>query len=89
LPTNQPPKSAEFRIALEAVLSKAALQNRAFVDVRSGDLHREVGSYPGTNHRMPVCCDVMVATMTQRDEVLRSPPKGKGANLIIRYRLPR
>lgn len=38
---------------------------------------------------MPTCCNVMYAAMTQGDEVLRSPPKGKGANLFIRYRLPR
>jgi len=26
------------------------------VEIRSGDLHRSVGGYPGTNHRMPICC---------------------------------
>jgi len=38
---------------------------------------------------MPQCCDVMHALMTAGDEVLSTPPKGKGNTLKIRYKLPR
>jgi 5-methylcytosine-specific restriction protein A len=55
------------------------------VDVNSGDLHRQVGGYPGRNHRMPVCCEVMYGKMKGDDAVLSAPPKGKGASLTIRY----
>jgi 5-methylcytosine-specific restriction protein A len=48
-----------------------------------------VGGYPGENHRMPVCCEVMRSTMAPGDQVVETPPSGKGAALTIRYRLPR
>lgn len=86
---NQPPTSTEFRAALDALLDKADKRLTDFADVRSGDLHKAVGWYPGPDHRMPVCCGVMRAAMKTGDQVLRAPPKGNGANLIIRYSLPR
>jgi len=89
MPSNQPPTSREFRAALDVVLATSTKLDQRFVDVRSGDLHRIVGSYPGVDHRMPTCCGVMLEAMTAGDQVLRAPPKGKGANLVIRYALPR
>jgi 5-methylcytosine-specific restriction protein A len=59
------------------------------VEITAGSLHRVVGGYPGTNHRMPICCQVMYDTMGPDDEVVTSPPSGKGASLRIRYQLPR
>ena len=41
-----------------------------------GKLHRQVGGYPGNQHRMPICCDVLRAEMEDEDQVLKSPPKG-------------
>jgi len=38
---------------------------------------------------MPTCCRVMRDMMRLRDTVLEEPPKGAGANVVIRYRLPR
>ena len=29
------------------------------VTITSGELHRLLGGYPGTNHRMPICCAAM------------------------------
>lgn len=55
------------------------------IDIRSGDIHETVGGYPGPDHRMPVCCEVMYSIMKGDDIVIASPPKGKGANLVIRY----
>ena len=79
----------EFRAELLAQFSHA--QNRAapYVDINSGELHRRVGGYPGRDHRMPVCCDVMYAERRAADEIISMPPKGKGASLTIRYKLPR
>jgi len=67
----------------------ATNQSSPYIDVKSGDLHSAVGSYPGVNHRMPVCCGVMRSAMKPGDEVLYAPPKGNGASLLIRYKLPR
>ena len=80
----------DFRAALAKLFGDAAAAGRARVVVRSGDLHRLVGGYPGPNHRMPVCCNVLYAEMVDGlDEILHAPPKGQGASLAIEYRLPR
>jgi hypothetical protein len=61
----------------------------SYIDIRSEDVHRNLGGYPGPSHRMPSCCRVMLRLKTATDRVLESPPKGKGASLVIRYSLPR
>jgi hypothetical protein len=59
------------------------------VDINARDLHTSVGGYPGSNNRMPMCCNAMRSIMTEGDIVLTSPPSGQGASLTIRYALPR
>lgn len=83
------PKTEDFRKRLSEVLRAAEQQSRTHVDIKSGDLHREVGGYPGPDHRMPCCCAAMRSMMQDGDVILEQPPKGKGANLIVRYTLPR
>jgi hypothetical protein len=82
-------KADDFRTALNRTLRQAQDAHHTFVDVNSGNLHREIGDYPGTAHRMPVCCEVMRAAMREEDHVLEQPLKGNGASLTVRYRLPR
>lgn len=53
------------------------------------DVAQVVSGYLSRNHRMPVCCDGMRQEMRPGDIVLDQPPKGKGATLLIRCRLPR
>lgn len=38
---------------------------------------------------MPSCCQAMYHEQRADDEIISRPPKGKGATLTIRYRLPR
>ena len=83
------PNSGGFGEELQALFAQATAHGQTSVDVRSGDLHRRVGGYPGPDHRMPACCGVMRAEMREGDEILEQPPKGKGANFVIRYSLPR
>jgi len=78
-----------FHEALDRVFAAALAGGQSTARVHAGELHREVGGYPSTNHRMPVCCAVMRRRMGEADAVLVSPPKGAGANLTIEYRLPR
>ena len=75
-----------FRRALQQVFAQA---QGSFVDVTSGELYRSVGGRTGRDYRMAPCCDVMRQAMHSGDEVLKSPPKGRGATLTIRYLLPR
>ena len=82
--------AVDFRVALAKLFGDATAAGRGTVVVRSGDLHRIVGGYPGPDHRMPVCCNVMYAEMVDGvDEILTAPPKGQGASLAIEFLLPR
>lgn len=79
----------QFQSELDSIFKVVQELGLSFVDVKSGDLHRLVGGYPGDDHRMPICCDVMHDNIWEADTVLEEPPKGKGATVIIRYQLPR
>ncbi len=84
-----PPNTDNFSRELRAILASAGKLGLRAVDVKAGDLHRRVGGYPGTDHRMPLCCGAMRQAMKAGDEVVRAPASGKGASLVVRYRLPR
>ncbi len=80
----------DFRSELAGMFAAAANAGRGTIVVRAGDLHRAVGGYPGSGHRMPMCCNVMYAEMVEGvDEILSAPPKGQGASVAIEYLLPR
>lgn len=81
--------SQTFHDALDRLFAAALENGQSTARVQAGELHRKVGGYPSTNHRMPVCCAVMKRRMGEADAILVSPPKGAGANLTIEYRLPR
>lgn len=79
----------DFELVLRQMLADGADSGESYIDVNAGALHRRVGGYPAAGHVMPTCCGVMRAEMMAGDDVLAEPPKGKGASLSIRYRLPR
>jgi 5-methylcytosine-specific restriction protein A len=81
--------AAVFRRELERQLANAQAAGLSHVRITAGALHRQVGGYPGKDHRMPICCDVMRAQMRPGDRVVATPPRGLGASLTIEYRLPR
>ena len=83
------PTAEDFRLTLRARMQEAEQTSKTTVEINSGQLHRQVGGYPGQNHRMPMCCAVMRSEMTAGDAILREPPKKQGASLTIRYQLPR
>ena len=56
------------------------------LQINALELHKRVG-YDPNNHRMPVICQAMYNLMTRRDEIIYSPPKGKGTRLTILYHL--
>lgn len=80
-------KSENFKDEISRLLKEAIKQGLPFIDIISGDVHRNVGGYPSKNHSMPVCCDVMYSMKRFEDVVLHSPIKGKGATLKLRYYL--
>ena len=83
------PISVDFQNAIDEIFRSAQKQGLREITIKTGNLHRQVGGYPSNNHRMPVCCHVMRANMSTGDQILAGPPKGDGATLLIRYKLPR
>lgn len=78
-----------FAETLDSAFKRAEGDRRTSVRINAGDLHREVGGYPGPSHKMPVCCRAMRNAMENGDRVIQTPPSGNGASLTIEYRLPR
>lgn len=87
--TNEPPRAEDFRTHLRAELAAAERSGLKELEIRAGDFHHRVGGYPGPDHRMATCSDVMRDEMKAGDVVVSSPPKERGASLTIRYQLPR
>lgn len=79
----------DFREELQTRLTWAVLHDASYVEINAGELHRAVGEYPGPDHKMPTCCNVMHQEMREGDEIVAISEKGAGASLTIRYKLPR
>jgi hypothetical protein len=79
------PSARDFEAALNALFADAWRRGLEHLDVEAGALHRQVGGYPGSAPRMPVCCAVMREAMRPGDRILQQPPKGDGATVRIRY----
>jgi voltage-gated potassium channel len=78
-----------FSEAIGAVLVRAQKQGRPHVEINAGELHRQVGGYPGPHQRMPSCCGALRAIMSDKDTVIFEPERGDGAALTVRFALPR
>jgi hypothetical protein len=85
------PASEDFKTELYRMMNEALYEGKATAEINAGDLHRRVGGYPGPNHRMPMCCVVMLAAFAPEagDVILEEPPSGQGEKLTIRYVLPK
>ena len=85
------PNADDFRHELHRMMYEAMKAGMTTAEISAGELHRRVGDYPGRNHRMPVCCEVMRNALAPDagDVVLEEPPSGQGASLTVRYVLPR
>jgi hypothetical protein len=85
------PTAEQFQEELMRMMREGMRNAGGYIDINAGDLHRRVGDYPGLNHRMPDCCQVMRAAMAPDagDRILQQPERGDGPTLTIRYILPR
>ena len=79
------PTAWDFRNQLSVILNTARHSGKPYIDVESDNLHKQVGEFPNSNSRMPVCCEVMRRMMRTGDSVLTEPMSDQGAKLIIRY----
>jgi hypothetical protein len=85
----QTPTAEDFSRELSRQLIRAENRGAGHIEINSGELHRVVGGYPGPDHRMPTCCEVMRRSLRPGDEAISEPSGGNGASLTIRYKLPR
>ena len=85
------PTAEDFKHELFRMMAEAQNAGNEFVEVKAGELHERVGDYPGRDHRMPNCCQVMKGQLAldYGDTIVEEPPSGQGSTLTIRYRLPR
>lgn len=84
------PKAVDFRSELRRQLSQSQKRLLPHVDINAGELHRDVGGYPGPGHGMPNCCQVMKGEMRTGDTIVGGKQlRSAGAALTIRYLLPR
>lgn len=85
------PNREDFEKVLNQIFRyKEIMEEAEYVDINSGKLHRYVGGYPGTNHRMPLCCEIMYQFQKDGDKIIEDgTQKGYGASITIRYKLPR
>ncbi len=79
----------DFKAKIEYLFGKAQREGRKTIRVQAGDLHEFVLGSRSTPNRMPSCCDAMYSAFDSEDRIIYQPPKGKGANLEIEYKLPR
>jgi len=79
----------DFQRELSIIFIESHEQKKSYIDIKSGDLHRKVGEYRGSNHRMLLSCHVMRINMRSGDKILQEPLSGQGATLCIRYNLLR
>lgn len=83
------PDRQAFETALHDVLARADEQERQSAEVNAGELHRQLGGYPGPSHQLPLCCAVMRQAMRPGDEVTHQGADAADAALTIRFAMPR
>jgi hypothetical protein len=75
------PTAWDFRNQLSVILNTARHGGESYIDVESDNLHKQVGGHSNSNHRMPICREVMIRMMRRGDSIL----KEHGEALMIRY----
>ncbi len=73
----------DIRRYLEDLFGEEKAKGRDFVELVSGDIHRQLGM----KNRMPQVCQIMYEKMQTGDEILHTTPSGKSSTIKIRYRL--
>jgi hypothetical protein len=76
-----------FAQELHAQMRRAAKHGSTDIVIKSGELYRSLGGYPGSMHGMPACCDAMRCEMMPGDVLLVEHTSGPW--MTVRYRLPR
>jgi hypothetical protein len=57
------PTKSDFINTINQLKIQSRTLGYEYIEILSSDLHRNLGSYPGPNHRMASCCDAMYDSM--------------------------
>ena len=79
------PTAWDVRNKLTVILNTAKHSGDAYVDVESGNLHKELGGDPNSHHRMPIFHEVMTKMMRPGDLILKDSDSENDATMMIRY----
>lgn len=71
----------DIRKYIDELFQRAREQNKEYVDLLSGEIHRQLGM----KNRMPGVCTIMFEKKMTGDEVLHTTPSGKSSTIKIRY----
>lgn len=72
-----------IREYIRGLLDEAKLSGVSYLDINAGDVQKAVSD----NKHVPSVCSAMRSLMGDNDDILKSPPKGNGTSLLIRYYL--
>ena len=76
------PTAWDFRNQLSVILNTARHSGKPYIDVKSNNnLHKQVGRHSNSNHRTPICREVMIRMMRGGDSILKEHDE----SLMIRY----
>ena len=79
------PTAWDFRNKLTVILNTAKHSGKSYVDVESGNLHKELGGDSNSHHRLPIFHEVMTKMMRPGDSILKEARHGDGATMLVRY----
>ena len=67
-------KWEDFQQELDKILSKALDKGERYIVVNSIDLHHRLGGYPGFDHKMDLCHEVMKKNKKKHDTIYGEIP---------------
>lgn len=73
----------EIRDHIRDLFDKAKESGQDYIDILAKDVEKAVSD----DQHVPSVCSAMRSLMKDGDEILKSPPKGNGVTLLIRYYL--
>ncbi|HHW03014.1 MAG TPA: hypothetical protein GXX35_09410 [Thermoanaerobacterales bacterium] len=73
----------DVRQYIEKLLQEAKIRGEDYIDLVSGDIHKQMGM----KNRMPQVCRIMYEKMQAGDELIHTTPSGMSSTIKIRYYL--
>lgn len=79
------PTTADFKNEIQDRKERAKAKGFSSIVIISKELHNSLVKGKVKSHVMPSCCNAMYSSQKAGDEIIYSPPKGRGSTLEIRY----